>query len=108
VRSRAARARRWCKEIAKSVLEEQSASGMSVAEFARLRGIDAQRLYCWRRRLSSESGANTFLEVARPAEPIERATSMLEVVLRSGDLVRLGEGVNVADFRAIVEVLRAC
>ena len=89
------------------MLDAQVASGMSVAEFASSRRLDAQRLYSWRRRLSRET-RSAFVEVARPSELVEPAPATIEVALRSGDVVRVIGGVNVSDFRAVVEVLRSC
>jgi hypothetical protein len=45
------RAKRWNTKIAREVLDELAASGMSLAAFARSRGVNFQRLFWWRKRL---------------------------------------------------------
>jgi len=100
---------RWSAADAERVLEEQSQSGLSVREFAHDNGIDAQRLYAWRRRLSRPLQTSAFIEVARPAPEVPTAaSSSSEVVLRSGDVIRIHGEVDVVSLRRIVEVLRSC
>jgi transposase-like protein len=45
----------WTADDARRVLEEWNRTGGSLAEFSRRNGIDAARLYWWRKRLGSES-----------------------------------------------------
>lgn len=47
--------RPWTVEDARRVLDEQQASGQSVGEFAARVGLNAQRLYWWRDRVSAEA-----------------------------------------------------
>lgn len=42
---------RWTAADAEAVLDELEASGLSVAEFGRRRGLNTKRLYRWRARL---------------------------------------------------------
>jgi len=44
--------KRWNTETARRVLDDFAASGMSRGEFARSRGVNAQRLWWWRKRLA--------------------------------------------------------
>ncbi len=100
---------RWSAAEAERILEEQRESGLSVREFARDNEIDAQRLYAWRRRLSRSLQTGAFFEVVRPAPDVVAATSSSsEVVLRSGDVIRLHGEVDAVSLRRIVEVLRSC
>jgi len=52
--SRAQQAERWSREQAAAVLEEWKSSGLSLAAFARERGVVAQRLHWWRARLRGQ------------------------------------------------------
>lgn len=84
--------RRWTVDEARVVLATQVASGLSVAAFSAREGIDAQRLYFWRRRVEGDSiqtPAPAFIEVRRTTgrEPIE-------IVLRSGRVIRVGESID--------------
>lgn len=47
----------WSRAEARAVLEEFQASGLSMAEFGRRRGIQASRLRRWRLRLGEEGTA---------------------------------------------------
>lgn len=79
-------------------------SGLSVHAFARQRGIDPQRLYWWRRRLaesdSRPGAALTFVEVKSDA-----GAARIEVVLRSGRVLRLAEPFDADAVRRLIEVL---
>ena len=46
--------KRWNAETARRVLDDFEVSGMSRGEFARSRGVNAQRLWWWRKRLAEE------------------------------------------------------
>jgi hypothetical protein len=86
------------------VIAALDASGQSVAVFAAREGFDPQRLYFWRRRL--ESGAAdvvqppAFIEVRSPAEH-----GRIEVVLRSGRVVRVAESIDGDLLRRLVDAL---
>lgn len=96
---------RWGIAEAESAIAELRASGMSVAAFAAREGIDVQRLHRWRRKLGStlcarrEETSPAFIEV-------KRGTAWsVEVVLRSGRVVRVAESVDAAALRRIAEAL---
>ncbi len=79
--------RRWSAEEARAVLKRLDASGLSVREFAARHGLDAQRLYRWRAQLAmAGSPAAAFIEIKPPA------STAIEVVLRSGHVIRVGDG----------------
>ena len=94
---------RWTDDEARAVLAAQDASGLSVAAFAAREGLDPQRLYFWRRRLGSSpeaAQAPTFIEV--------RATSgreHVEIVLRSGHVIRVAESIDPGVVRMLVDAL---
>jgi transposase-like protein len=95
--------RRWTIDEARAALEAQSASGLSVRAFALREGLDAQRLFRWRRIVATTKHGSaaplTFVEVKpRRAEPIE-------VVLGSGTILRVAESVDVDALARIAEAL---
>ena len=95
--------RRWSAKEAGAVLKHLDASGVSVREFAARHDLDAQRLYRWRAQLASHGSAT-----APPFVEIERSPSAaLEVVLRSGHVIRVRDGFDDETFRRVVAVLDA-
>jgi len=93
--------RRWSAEEARTVLKRLDASGLSVREFAARHGLDAQRLYRWRAQLAmaSSAPAPAFIEI-KPA-----AGAAIEVVLRSGHVVRVRDGFGEEALRRVVAAL---
>jgi transposase-like protein len=93
--------RRWTTAEAESVLQAVDRSGLSVAAFAAREGLDPQRLYFWRRRLRASDDAVTpgFVEVKH------RGTEHVEIVLRSGRILRVAESIDVDALRRIAEAL---
>jgi hypothetical protein len=95
--------RRWTVADARAALAALDESGLSPNAFAVVQGIDAQRLYYWRRRLASERVAGQptpeFVEI-RPRRP-----EPVEVVLRSGRVLRVAESIDPAALMRLVAVL---
>ena len=95
--------RRWTSADARAALSALSASGLSVSAFAAREGLDGQRLYRWRRQLSGASRAVQatpgFVEI-RPAQP-----EPVEVLLRSGRVLRVSESISPAALERLVVVL---
>jgi hypothetical protein len=60
------RAKRWNARIARKALDEFATSGMSLAAFARSRGVNFQRLFWWRKRLGQTKSTKvvTFIPAA--------------------------------------------
>jgi hypothetical protein len=93
--------RRWTSTDARLVLKAQAASGLSVNAFAMQQGLDAQRLYFWKRRLETETeGTPTFVEVMPRTE-----AAVVEVVLRSGRILRISAAIDTPTLRRLVEAL---
>jgi transposase-like protein len=92
--------RRWTESDAREVLAELDASGLFVTQFAAREGIDPQRLYSWRRRLT-EPTAQTFVELrSTDAAP-------LEIVLRSGRIVRVPASFDAGALRRLLDALES-
>ena len=108
--------------MARSVLAELAASGLSLPDFASLKGLEPQRLRRWQRRLAGElrrpARAPGSARPAVPAPPplIElrptattRPAAQVEIVLASGVVVRVAETIDPATLARLVAVLeRGC
>jgi len=97
-----AKAEEWAERIA-----AQHRSGISVKQFCKERGLTEYSFYAWRKRLR-ETGPVRFALVERrgrrevlPAEPF------LELVLTTGERLRIGAGVDGVTLSAVLDALRA-
>lgn len=63
--------RRWTEAEARAVLEDWRASGLSAGAFAAARGLNPQRLYWWKKRLSvsKQDGGDLVPVHISPSEP---------------------------------------
>ena len=85
---------RWTAESAQAVLSEQEKSGESLSAFARRRGLEAQRLYWWRKRLAEWGAAapergQRLVAVVTPevsTASTSAAASAVQVRLRWGEV----------------------
>lgn len=93
----------WTEEQARGALAALDASGLSPFAFAKREGLDAQRLYRWRRRLarvgSTGRAAPAFVEVR------SRSCEQIEVVLGSGRTLRVLATIDPSVLRRLVETL---
>jgi len=90
----------WSKLIA-----EQEASGQTAEEFCRERGRGKYSFYRWRKRLR-EDGAVRFARVETRPTAGSRPEATLELVLTSGERLRIGPGVDAATLQMVLEVVR--
>ncbi|MDX2288919.1 MAG: transposase [Hyphomicrobiaceae bacterium] len=108
--------RKWSAAEKRSIVAEIEAAGGSVSEVARKHGVHTSLLFRWRRNLSaaasrSEPARSTspvFLPVALspPVAPIRTArSSVLEIQLAGGRVVRVDADVDAAKLAAIVAEL---
>jgi len=110
--------RRWTAEDAKQALTALEQSGLSLGAFAAREGLDAQRLWRWRRQLGTPP-ATAFEEIVR----YDAASSLdgealaspererFEIVLTSGRVVRVPASFDASALRqllTIVEEARPC
>lgn len=92
----------WAERIA-----AQQRSGISVKQFCNQQGVSEYSFYAWRKRLH-ESGPVRFALVERRARQQERtAEAALELVLTTGERLRIGAGVDTAMLRTVLDALRA-
>lgn len=93
---------RWSEGDAEAILAALDASGLSTSAFAIREGVDVQRLYFWRRRLAEARrapSAPAFVEVR------SRSIGHVEIVLRSGRILRAAESIDPGALRRLVEAL---
>jgi hypothetical protein len=84
---------------------DQERSGLSVRQFCRERELSEYAFYAWRRRL--RKGPVRFALIDRTASIITAPEPSLELVLASGERLRIGAGVDAATLRLVLEALRA-
>ena len=90
----------WRQQIA---LQQQS--GQSVKAFCQLRALTEQSFYWWRKRLEGTDEPVRFALV-RADMSEATAEAALELVLSSGDRLRIGVAVNASALRTVLAVLR--
>lgn len=91
----------WAERIA-----AQQRDGISVKQFCKEQGLTEYSFYAWRKRLQ-ERGPVRFALVERSARHQERtAEAVLELVLATGERLRIGAGVDSATLRAVLDILR--
>lgn len=100
--ARFATPRRWTEADARTVLDAARDSSLSLAAFATREGLDPQRLYFWKRRLAHDDD-----ETASPAFVEVRAmgSEHVEIILRSGQVLRVAASIDGGVLRRLVEAL---
>ena len=111
--------RKWSAAEKRSIVAEIDAAGGSVSEVARKHGVHTSLLFRWRRDLAAapsrsdpaRSTSPVFLPVALsppspPSAPIRApGSSVLEILLAGGRVVRVDADVDSAKLAAIVAEL---
>jgi transposase-like protein len=90
---------RWREREAREALAELSRSGKSIAEFARRRGISAQRIYYWKKRIA-EAVAPAFVAVPVTSGGLEQVE-----ITAGGVTIRVREDLAPERLTAIVEIM---
>src|SRR6266581_3520945 len=103
IEERAATTKReeWAGRIA-----AQQRSGMSVKRFCKERGLTEYSFYAWRKRLQKEEPVRFALVDRRAARQDWATEAALELVLASGERLRIGAGVDAARLRTVLEAVR--
>jgi hypothetical protein len=85
----------------------QRQSGVSVKQFCAQQGLTEQSFYNWRKRLQTPASSMRFALVeAEPRRgPAEHPA--LELVLTTGERLRIGAGVDATTLQQVLEALRA-
>lgn len=95
------------------VIETWAGSGLSVRQFCRREGLSEPSFYYWRKKLNGnvkpdmikdQSEAAQFIEVSMPES--DQRQSHLELVLTSGNSLRINDGVDSKFLCEIISVLQ--
>jgi len=97
--ARVASEKKW-----QGLLREQQQSKLSVSAFCRKHGISDQSFYNWRRRLTENEPVRFALVEASSSGTEPHAP--LELILASGDRLRIAPGTDAVTLRAVLTVLR--
>jgi hypothetical protein len=96
------KADQWADRVA-----AQRRSGISVKQYCKEQGLTECSFYAWRKRLQ-ETGPVRFALVDRhPRRQDCVAEAALELVLATGEQLRISAGVDAATLRTVLDVLRA-
>jgi transposase len=82
-------------------------SGVSVKQFCEQQQITEQSFYVWRKRLRNQPPMRFALVETGVADPQVSAESGLELVLPTGERLRIGASVSPTTLRRVLEALRA-
>ena len=92
----------WRERIA-----EHGRSGLSVKQFCKERGLTECSFYVWRKRLRRNEPVRFALVERGAAQQEPARDAHLELVLASGERLRIGSGVDGATLRTVLDALRA-
>jgi hypothetical protein len=96
------KAEQWAERIA-----AQQRSGISVKQFCKEHELTEYSFYAWRKRLrEKESVRFALVERQAPQQGLP-AETVLELVLTTGERLRIGTGADGVTLRAVLEALRA-
>jgi transposase-like protein len=94
------RAEYWRDRIA-----AQERSGLSVQQFCKEQGLNNPSFYYWRKRLRQQTPVR-FALIDTGGTPQHTSEHCLELVLPTGERLRIGAGVEAAALRTVLEALR--
>ena len=86
---------------------EQAHSGLSVKLFCKQRGLAECSFYAWRKRVRDGEAVRFALVEGGVARQQPAADVYLELIFARGERLRIGNGVDTATLRTVVEALRA-
>jgi hypothetical protein len=89
-------------------IETWESSGLPVRQFCKLEGLSEPSFYSWRKKLTVQDSKDTsepsaFIEVAMP----QNNRVAVELVLPSGNTLRIPFGVDPATLRTVLLAVRA-
>lgn len=96
-----------------ALLAEHAESGLSLAAFARQRGVSVRALYYWKGRLGTgvaarKPGSRRLSLAPVKLLPDQGDAPRLEIELRSGRRLRLFRGFDMGELPALIAVLESC
>ena len=87
-----------------NLIAEQETSGQSILAFCKQVGVGVHSFYMWRRRLSKGGRPVRFAELKTVASPAP--SFALELILATGDRLRIGNGVDATTLRMVLDAVR--
>ena len=107
------RHRAWPESLKREIVAATLLPGASVARVARRYDVNANQVFAWRRRyrdVASEPAELRLLPVTVTPDHPEgvapaRAGELIEIMLAGGYRVRVGDGVQAATLRLVLDVL---
>src|SRR6266478_1800946 len=87
-------------------ISAQQRSGVSVKQFCKEQGLTEGSFYAWRKRLQKKEPVRFALVDRRAARQEPATEAALELVLTTGERLRIGAGVDPATLRTVLEALR--
>lgn len=98
----------WTEVEARGVLSALEKSKLSVVEFAHQRGITPQRIYWWQKKLAGKASRKSTALALLPirvtgGEP--RRGEPVTVLLRTGQMLKVGRGFDEEAFARVIAVL---
>jgi hypothetical protein len=91
----------WAERIA-----AQQRSGSSVKQFCKEQGLTEYSFYAWRKRLQKKEPVRFALVERGVTRPTMAPEAALELVLATGERLRISTGVDGATLRTVLEALR--
>jgi hypothetical protein len=91
------------------IAQTRQASGLSVRQFCKREGLQEPTFYSWRKKLTGNDTESEnldtlpFIEVAMP----QNASAVMELLLTSGNTLRIPAGVDSATLSMVLSVARA-
>jgi len=94
------------REYWRKLIAEQAESRQPIRTFCRERKLSEHSFHWWRRRLREDRPVRFALLKARSVD-VADGMSPLELVLKTGERLRIGTGVDTATLRAVLDAVRA-
>jgi len=92
------------REFWRQLIAQQEQSGLPVRAFCQQRGSSEHSFYQWRRRLTAQLPVKFALVDTHGTA--HSNVSTLELILVSGERLRIAPGFDAASMRAVLDVLR--
>jgi hypothetical protein len=96
------KADQWAERIA-----AQQRTGVSVKLFCKEQGLTEYSFYAWRKRLQQTGPVRFALVDRSPRRQEHGPEAALELVLTTGERLRISAGVDAATLRTVLDALRA-
>lgn len=109
--NKAKRRKSWSNKEARKHIDALASSGESMAAYARANGIDAGRLWWWKRKLqpkAKQTIAETFVPIGvnhRQVESPPQTDDCIEVRLLRGQRIAVRPGFDATTLQQVVQIM---